>query len=231
MQGAWISGLNSREQNKAQISRVVELANRYPEIIVAVNIGNEIFIDWSAHKVDDPNEVVLYIRHVRARITQPVTVVDDYNFWNKQHAQKIAREVDFLGLNAYAFWNDQPLSLAMSWTESVYQDIQERYPEHAIIFSETGWPTNRVHNDDTYEGKLVGKAGEDEQKIFFDEYSEWVKSNKVISFYFAAFDENWKGGFDGTNASAKAEKHWGVYRADRTAKKLLLQDSAVSAIQ
>jgi len=49
----------------------------------------------------------------------------------------------------------------------------------------------------------------------------WVDRDRVISFYFEAFDENWKGGFDGENPLDKAEKHWGVYRADRTPKKLL----------
>ena len=43
----------------------------------------------------------------------------------------------------------------------------------------------------------------------------------MISFYFEAFDEQWKGGFDGENPLAKAEKHWGVYRSDRTPKKVL----------
>ena len=221
MQGAWISRHQTRDQNDAQLNRAIELANRFPEIIVAVNVGNEIFDDWSGHKIDDMDKVVGYIRDVRSRIKQPVTVNDDYNFWNKDRSKKIAAEIDFIGLHAYAFWNNKPLAAAMKWTESIYRDIQNRHPDHLIAYCESGWPTSRIYDTTSYEGKLIGKAGEDEQKIFFDQYDAWVNRNKIISIYFEAFDENWKGGFDGENAMDKAEKHWGVYRADRTAKKVL----------
>jgi len=221
MQGAWISKHQTREQNDEQLERAVELANKFPEIIVAVNVGNEIFVDWSLHRIDDMDKVVGYIRDVRSRIKQPVTVNDDYNFWNKEHSKKIADEVDFIGLHAYAFWNNKQLDMALSWTESIYRDIQARHPDHLVAYCESGWPTSRIYDTTSYEGKLLGKAGEDEQKIFFDQYDAWVNENKIISFYFEAFDENWKGGFDGDNPMAKAEKHWGVYKADRTPKKVL----------
>mgnify|MGYP001821080733 CR=1 FL=1 len=220
MLGAWISSKQTPAEDKAELDRLIELANRFPEIVVAVNVGNEINVDWSEHRIDDIDRVVEYIRHVRANIRQPVTVSDDYNFWNKEHAGKIAKEVDFIGLNAYAFWNNQTLDQAMEWTDAIFRDIQERYPDHLVVYGETGWPTSRVY-DTSYEGKLIGKAGEAEQKVFFDEYTAWVDSNRVISFYFEAFDEQWKGGFDGENPLAKAEKHWGVYRSDRTPKKVL----------
>lgn len=220
MQGAWLSGHQTRQQNEEQIDQVIELANAFPEIIVAVNVGNEIFVDWSWHKVKDMDEVIAAIRKVRSQIRQPVTVNDDYNFWNKPHARKIADEVDFIGLHAYAFWNNKTLDVALEWTDSIYRDIQQRYPQHKIAYTETGWPTSRVY-DDSYEGKLIGKAGEAEQKIFFEQYDAWVNENQVISFYFSSFDEQWKGGFDGENPMDKAEKHWGVYRSDRTPKLLL----------
>jgi len=221
MQGAWVSGHHTQEQDDAQLEQLIELANGFPEIIVAVNVGNEIFVDWSGHKIEDMDKVIGYLRHVRSKITQPVTVNDDYNFWNKERARKIANEVDFIGLHAYAFWNNKPLEQAMSWTDAIYRDIQKRYPDHLIAYCETGWPTSRIYDTTSYEGKLIGKAGEDEQKIFFDQYDAWVNGNRVISLYFEAFDENWKGGFDGENPMDKAEKHWGVYKADRKPKKLL----------
>ena len=68
---------------------------------------------------------------------------------------------------------------------------------------------------------MIGKAGETEQEIFFDQYDAWVEENRVISLYFEAFDEQWKGGFDGAKPMDKAEKHWGLYDADRKPKKAL----------
>ncbi len=221
LQGAWLSGHYSRQQNAAQVDKVITMAKGFPEIIVAVNIGNEIFVDWSWHKISDQDQVIAYIRNVRSNISQPVTVCDDYNFWNKPHARKIADEIDFIGLHAYAFWNNKTMDVAMDWTESTYQDIQKLYPDHMIAYTETGWPTSRVY-DDSYEGGLIGKASEEQQKIFFDEYNRWVDNENIVSFYFAAFDELWKGGFDGKTPMLKAEKNWGVYFSDRT-HKLLLQ--------
>ncbi len=219
MQGAWLSSHQTREENLEQLEGAIELANRFPEIIVAVNVGNEIFVDWSYHRIDDMDRVIGYIRDVRARVAQPVTVADDYNFWNKPAAKKIAAEVDFIGLHAYAFWNNKTLDEAMDWTASIYRGIQELHPNHLIAYCESGWPTSRVYDDGSYEGGLIGRAGEAEQEIFFDQYDAWIEEEGIVSFYFEAFDEKWKGGFDGENPMDKAEKHWGLYRSDRTPKR------------
>jgi len=221
MQGIWLDAHKTDDENNAQVEQAIELANRFPNIIVAVNVGNEIFVDWSWHRLDDMNKVIGQIRQVRASIAQPVTVSDDYNFWNKPKAQKIADEIDFICLHAYAFWNNKTLEVAMDWTDSIYRDIQSRHPDHRIAYCETGWPTSRVYGDGSYEGGLIGKAGESEQEVFFDQYDPWIERNQVISFYFSSFDENWKGGFDGENPMDKAEKHWGLYNADRTPKQAL----------
>jgi exo-beta-1,3-glucanase (GH17 family) len=221
MQGIWLDAHKTEDENNAQVKQAIELANRFPEIVVAVNVGNEIFVDWSWHRLDDMDKVIGQIRQVRASIGQPVTVSDDYNFWNKPQAQKIADEIDFICLHAYAFWNNKTLDVAMDWTDSIYRDIQSRHPQHRIAYCETGWPTSRVYGDGSYEGGLIGKAGANEQEVFFDQYDPWVERNQVISFYFSSFDENWKGGFDGANPMAKAEKHWGLYHSDRSPKQAL----------
>ncbi len=221
MQGVWLDAHKSEAENTAQVELAIELANRFPEIVVAVNVGNEIFVDWSYHRLEDMDKVIAWIREVRGAIRQPVTVSDDYNFWNKPQAKKIAAEIDFICLHAYAFWNDKTLDIAMDWTESIYRDIQSRHPQHEIAYCETGWPTSRIYNDGSYEGGRIGKAGESQQATFFEQYDPWVDRNRVISFYFSSFDEKWKGGFDGANPMDKAEKHWGLYFSDRKPKAAL----------
>ena len=101
------------------------------------------------------------------------------------------------------------------------EDIRGRHPGLKIAITETGWPTSRVWNDGSYEGGLIGKAGEAEQEVFFDAYDAWVERKRINSFYFQSFDEKWKGGFDGDNPMDKAEKHWGLYRSDRQPKAAL----------
>ncbi len=221
MQGAWVDQHQTAAENREQVDGAIALANDFPEIVVAVNVGNEIFVDWSYHRIDDMDKVIGWIREVRSKVKQPVTVNDDYNFWNKPDAYRIAAEVDFIGLHAYAFWNNKTLDVAMEWTDGIYRDIQQRHPDHVIAYTETGWPTSRVYGDGSYEGGLIGKAGQAEQKVFFEQYDAWVEQNRVISLYFQAFDEKWKGGFDGENPMDKAEKHWGVYDSQRRPKQVM----------
>ena len=221
MQGIWLDAHKSEQENDEQVRLAIEYANRFSDIIIAVNVGNEIFVDWSYHRIDDIDGVIEKIRQVRESIDQPVTVADDYNFWNKPQARRVADELDFICLHAYAFWNDKTLDVAMEWTESIYRDIQSRHPDHEIAYCETGWPTSRVYGDGSHEGGLIGKAGEAEQEVFFNQYDPWVDRNRIVSFYFTSFDEKWKGGFDGANPMDKAEKHWGLYYSDRTPKPVL----------
>ncbi len=46
--------------------------------------------------------------------------------------------------------------------------------------------------------------------------AKWSRA-RIASFYFEAFDENWKGG----DHPDEVEKHWGLFRADRTPKAVL----------
>jgi exo-beta-1,3-glucanase (GH17 family) len=221
MLGAWIDGHWSKEKNDQQVNQAIELANIYKHEVCAVNIGNEIFVDWAHHRMkgdEKTSQVVNYIRKTKSMISQPVTVCDDYNFWNKPHSKIIADEIDFIGLHAYAFWNNINLNKAVSWTHQTYDAIQKAHPHHQIVMCESGWPTNRIYNDGSYEGSLVGKAGEHEQSIFLQQYNHWIIENDITSFYFQVFDEKWKGGFDGKNPMEKCEKHWGLFTSNRQPK-------------
>jgi exo-beta-1,3-glucanase (GH17 family) len=221
MLGAWIDGHWTREKNDEEVERAIRLAKAYPEIVIAVNIGNEIFVDWSYHRMrgeEKIQQVIGYIRKARNEIEQPVTVCDDYNFWNKPESKRIAAEIDFIGLHAYAFWNSIPLKRAVPWTKSIFEGIQKLHPSYHIALCESGWPTSRVYNDGSYEGNLIGKAGIAQQQQFLKEYDEWILKDRITSFLFEAFDEKWKGGFDGDHPMDKCEKHWGVYNSQRQLK-------------
>ena len=46
---------------------------------------------------------------------------------------------------------------------------------------------------------------------FHDAVTEWARRERVTTFFFEAFDEEWKGG----PHPDEVEKHWGLFRADR----------------
>jgi len=96
-------------------------------------------------------------------------------------------------------------------------EIRALHPGRTVVIGETGWATMR--NDQGDQGRLMkGAVGEAEQAAFHRAASAWVRAERVPTFFFEAFDENWKGGPD----PADVEKHWGFYRADRRPKQVML---------
>lgn len=217
MQGAWLSGKDPDEINNNQIDELIRLANEYDDIIVAVNLGNEIFVDWSYHKftVEQIPMYLEWVNKVKSAVKAPVTLADDYNFYNKPWSQQVTKELDFIVLHAYAMWNSQTLEDAVSWTSAVHADIQSKHPTKQIVLGESGWATSSIKTNGD-ESLIVAEASEQAQAEFFKEYRAWLQENKISSFYFEAFDEKWKGGED--KPDGIAEKNWGLYRSDRTAK-------------
>ena len=223
MLGIWLSNEEKHPEQKPEnirnVLRGIQLANRFSHIIRAVNVGNEAQVFWSWHKMNVENQL-RYIRAIRNNTTVPVTIADDYNFWNKPEAQRVAEELDFIVTHIYPLWNGKTLDSAIPWMDSTFKDIQKRYPDKQIVLGETGWAT--TYNPDKKgpgeQGDLIkGKVGLAAQEKYLVLHNDWVNQNKVTTFLFEAFDEPWKGG--GVNSPAnEIEKHWGVFYENRTPK-------------
>jgi len=233
MLGVWISPEEKRDEegallerrpaaaeaNRREVESGIRLAAAYPEIVTSLCVGNETQVYWSAHR--SPVEILIaYIREVRARTTVPVTTADDWQYWNKPESRVVAREIDFINCYAHPLWNGLLLEDALSWTARVYGEIAAVHPDREIVLGETGWATAR--HDEGEQARLIrGRTGEEEQKIFYREITAWSEKERIPLFIFEAFDENWKGG----DHPDEVEKHWGVYRADRTPKKAVADES------
>lgn len=217
--GAWIAPETSeavRETNREQAANAIRLANEYPDIVLAVLVGNETCVSWSGHLVGPD----AWIREVRTAVAQPVSTADDYNFWNKPESHAVAAEVDFITLHGYALWNSQQLENAMTWTDEVYDSIVEMHAGVPIVFGETGWTTQYEPTQigPGSEGTLMqGEVSVAAQLAYLRQHYAWVEERRVPTILFEAFDENWKGGGDATSPDASA-KHWGVFTANRKPK-------------
>ncbi|MEL6615671.1 MAG: glycosyl hydrolase family 17 protein, partial [Bacteroidota bacterium] len=60
-------------------------------------------------------------------------------------------------------------------------------------------------------------ASEELQARYVPELMAWSRERQIPTFVFEAFDEPWKGSPD----PMEPEKHWGLYRVDRTPKPVL----------
>ncbi len=221
--GIWLENETKRPERRAenleQVNKGIALANQYPTEVIAINVGNESQVNWSWHRMD-MDVLIQYIRAVRQFTNQPVTTSDDYNFWNKPESKAVADEVDFIALHAYALWNGQLLDHAMTWTDSIYRDIQSRHSDLDIALTETGWATtyNPTKMGPGEQGTLMkGEVGIKAQEKFITEFWDWAETGKITTFLFEAFDEPWKGGGDQSGPD-EVEKHWGIFYEDRSPK-------------
>ena len=202
----------ARAANRAEVEAAVRLANDFPEVVLGLVVGNETQIDWSDHRVA-PEVLIGWLREARRGAIVPVATADDFGFWVKPESEPIAREVDFLVTHAYAMWNGKQLSEALAFTQEKYTAVTRRHPGLTVVLGEAGWAT--VKHTEGDQGKLIkGVPGEAEQRVFFQQFSAWVVERRIASTWFEAFDENWKGG----GHPDEVEKHWGLWRADRTPK-------------
>ena len=211
MLGVWISQ-DDTPANRREVEAAVRLAADYPEIVAAVCVGNETQVSWS-HDRCETGFLVGYVREVRARVAVPVTTADDFNYWNKAESRELAAEIDFITLHAHPMWNGRQLDEALAWLSEQTSVVQALHPERVVVIGETGWATS-VHDEGEQARLIQGRPGEAEQKRFYGEVRAWAEAEGRTVFVFEAFDENWKGG----PHPAEVEKHWGLYRADRSPK-------------
>jgi len=199
---------NNKTLNLQEINNGIRLANSYPEIIVAVNVGNEALVDWTDHKVDT-DTIISYVRTVKESIKQPVTVAENYKWWAEQ-GLALSKELDFIAVHVYPVWENKDINEGMSYTIENLLEVRNALPESKIVISEAGWATIASEFGD--------RASEEKQLQYYNEMVSFAKEINITTFFFEAFDEEWKG--DPGNMLG-AEKHWGLFTTDRKPKKVM----------
>lgn len=212
--GAWIDD-DDPAADQAEVDAAIALARDFPAQVVAVSVGNETQVGWSAHR-SPPEALVAQIRRVRAAVDQPVTTADDYSYWVLPESRAVAAELDFLLVHAHPLWNGQPLPDGIPWLQATLDRVQATHPDLPMVLGEVGWATS--HDPQAAEGAHIrGATGPTEQAAFYGQIEAWVDARALPTFWFEAFDEPWKGG----DSPAEVEKHWGLFDADRQPKPAL----------
>jgi exo-beta-1,3-glucanase (GH17 family) len=88
------------------------------------------------------------------------------------------------------------------------------YPDKLVVITEAGWTT-------ASNGRVIDphNASEELQAQYYAQLLEWTTSENIFTFVFEAFDEPWKG----SPHPLEPEKHWGLFKVDRTPK-LVMQE-------
>jgi exo-beta-1,3-glucanase (GH17 family) len=195
----------NRVKNRQQVESAIRLANQYPDVVVAVNVGNEALVNWTDHLVP-VDSVISYVRKVKKAIKQPVTVAENYDWWVHQ-GTALAKELDFISVHTYPVWESKDINEGLSFTIANIQAVRNALPRSRIVITEAGWAT--------VAREFGPRAGEEKQQRYYNELYQWTAGINITTFFFEAFDEPWKGD---ANDPLGAEKHWGLFTVERKAK-------------
>lgn len=200
----------NRANNLAEVQRLIQLANKYPETIVALSVGNEATVDWTDHFVS-VEMLTAYVRMIKQGASQPVTFCENYVPWHNRLA-KFVEEVDFISIHTYPVWEYKDIHEALEYTKENYYGIAEKYPNTPVVITEAGWATNSNGR-----GIDPNNVSEELQEIYYKDLVEWSEKEGILTFVFEAFDEPWKG----SPEVLEPEKHWGLFTVDRKPKRVM----------
>jgi exo-beta-1,3-glucanase (GH17 family) len=200
----------NQKSNDKKILRLIDWANEFPEIICALSVGNEACVDWSGNAVP-VSRVVAFAKKVKRHAQQPVTFCDNYVPWLNK-LKPLVEVVDFISIHTYPVWEYKHIYEAIAYTDDNYKAVASLYPHKSIVITEAGWATNSNGR-----GILPQHVNEENQKTYYEDLMDWSYKKNVLVFFFEAFDENWKG----SAHPLEPEKHWGVFKADRTPKRVM----------
>ncbi|MEE9328219.1 MAG: hypothetical protein V3U71_13115 [Cocleimonas sp.] len=198
--GAWLD--SNHETNLTEIEALVNLANRYPQTITRVIVGNE-----NLHRMDlTPAQLRDYLIQVKESIVQPVSYADGWEYW-LDHSE-IADAVDIITVHILPYWEQTPKAVEElgSHVGDILSKVSKRYPDKPLAIGEIGWPTFGRSRKEAIPGipeqaQLIAEVHSLAQKMHLD--------YNIIE----AFDQPWKGITEGS-----AGAYWGLFTAEREAK-------------
>jgi exo-beta-1,3-glucanase (GH17 family) len=197
IQGLWIGGIG--EFNRQDMETTIALANRQPDVIQAIVVGNEVLLRGEMSARD----LVATIRRVKAEVRQPVTYADVWEFWLRN--RDIAAAVDFVTIHVLPYWEDWPVSAggAAAHVAEKRAEAAAAFPDKEIFIGETGWPSaGRMR-----ERALPSPAN---QARVLHEVLALAKRENFRVNLIEAFDQPWKRRLEGTVGG-----HWGLRAALR----------------
>ncbi len=200
----------NRLLNLQEIQRGIQLAKKYDTIVVAINVGNEALVDWNDHKVD-ADTIISYVQKVKMSTNQPVTVADNYKWW-ADHGAKLAEEVDFMSLHVYPIWEGKDIHEGLSYSVENLMEVRRAIPDKPFVITEAGWTS--------VASEFGQRATPEKQAQYYNEFMNWAAQHHITTFWFEAFDEDWKGD---PHDIMGAEKHWGLFTVDRKPKPIASQ--------
>src|SRR5262245_14489902 len=197
LQGLWLSNLP--ERSRKQVATTVALAKRFPDVIAAVIVGNEVLLRGEMAAPD----LVRIIREVKAQVTMPVSYADVWEFWLRH--RDVATAVDFVTVHILPYWEDFPIPArdAAAHVDAIHARIVAAFPGKDVFVGEFGWPSaGRMR-----EAALPSPVN---QARTMHQVLEHARRENYRVNLIEAYDQPWKRQLEGTVGG-----HWGLFDAYR----------------
>jgi len=199
-QGIWLGG--DRAKNEIEMAKAIAMAQRYPDTIERVIVGNEVLL-----RRDLPvNELIADIDHVRSVVKQPVAYADVSDFWDQ--FPQVAAHVDVVLIHLLPYWEDVPTGIdhAVEMVGTVYAHFVTLFPGKKIAIGETGWPSRGRQRRDAVPGRI-------NEARFLRDFIALSEARTFDYNFIEAFDQDWKYENEGIVGA-----NWGILGANRSAK-------------
>lgn len=209
IQGAWVGYYDYLDptftdpDTRIEIEELVASANKYPDVIKRVIVGNEVLLRGERK----PAELIKYIREVKQRVKQPVSYADVWSMYMKY--PELIKEVDFITIHILPYWEDEPIPVdkAPAHIERIYKQVRQEAetisPGKPILIGETGWPSI---------GRQRGWAVPSvvNEAAFMRGLLKVAADNQFDVNIVEAFNQPWKSELEGIIGA-----NWGLFSADR----------------
>src|SRR5215831_11131375 len=203
LQGLWLSNLP--ERSRKQVATAIALAKRFPDVIAAVIVGNEVLLRGEMAAPD----LVRTIREVKSQVSMPVSYADVWEFWVRN--RDVASAVDFITIHILPYWEDFPIPArdAAAHVDAIRAQVVAAFPGKDVFVGEFGWPSaGRMR-----EGALPSPVN---QARTMHGVLEHAKRENYRVNLIEAYDQPWKRQLEGTVGG-----HWGLYDAYRRQAKFI----------
>ncbi|WP_137885247.1 beta (1-6) glucans synthase [Pseudomonas sp. 2FE] len=203
MLGAWVNG-NPVDTQK-EVEALIESANANPDVVQSVIVGNETLL----RKEVTGAQLAQLIGQVKARVKQPVTYADVWEFW-LQHPE-VAPAVDFLTIHLLPYWEDDPAGIdeALAHVAEIRQVFGNKFAPKDILIGETGWPSEGRQRETALPSRV-------NEAKFIRGFVALAEQNGWHYNLIEAFDQPWKRVSEGAVGG-----YWGLFDADRQDKAVL----------